>query len=125
MSDKISNVIGGGVGRAVAIKEGDTAPKRKARQLLLASTIAMEEVAGGVSEGYELMVKTAKSQATSFVAKKYGEDAAELARHTAGSAANFGRTALTARRIINVKKIAKSAGKSMVKNAIKESLVKK
>lgn len=124
ISDKISSVIGGGVGRAVAIKEGDTAPKRKARQLLLASTIAMDEVAGGFNEGYELMVKAAKNQATSFVAKKYGEDAAELARHTAGSAANFGRTALTARRIVNVKKIAKSAGKSAIKTAVKNSLMK-
>lgn len=76
------------------------------------------------SEGYELMVTAAKMQATSFVATKYGEDAAELARHTAGSAANFGRTALTARRIVNVKKIAKSAGKSAVKTAVKQSLMK-
>jgi len=125
VSDKISDVIGGGVGRAAAIKEGDSGPKRKARELLLASTIAMDEVAGGVSEGYELMVKAAKAQATTYVATKYGEDAAELARHTAGSAANFGRTALTARRIVNVKKIAKSAGKSAVKTAIKQSLMKK
>lgn len=70
------------------------------------------------------MVTAAKMQATSFVATKYGEDAAELARHTAGSAANFGRTALTARRIVNVKKIAKSAGKSAVKTAVKQSLMK-
>lgn len=124
VSDKISSVIGGGVGRAVAVKEGDSGPKRKARELLLASTIAMDEVSGGVTEGYELMVQAAKAQATSYVSAKYGESAAELARHTAGSAVNFGRTALTARRIVNVKKIAKSAGKSAVKTAIKQSLRK-
>jgi hypothetical protein len=124
VSDKISNVIGGSVGKAVAPKPTDSAGKKKARELLLASTIAMDEVSDGVSEGYELMVQAAKAQATGFVAKKYGEDAAELARHTAGSAANFGRTALTARRIVNVKKIAKSAGKNAVKSAIKNSLTK-
>lgn len=48
VSEKISDVIGGGVGRAVSIKEGDAAPKRKARQLLLASTIAIGEVNEGI-----------------------------------------------------------------------------
>ena len=122
ITDKISDVVGGKVGRAAAIKDGDTASKKKARRLLLASSIAYAEVANGAAEGYEIMVKSAKGQTTSFVAKKYGEEAAELARHTAGAAANFGRTALTARRVVNVKTMAKSAGKQMVKEQIKASL---
>lgn len=125
VSDKISSVIGGGVGRAVAIKEGDSSTKKGARRFLLASTIAFDEVASGATEGYETVVKAAKSQSIAYVSTKYGENAAELARHSAGSAANFGRTALTARRIINVKKIAKSAGKNAVKTAVKQSILKK
>jgi len=122
ISDKISDVVGGKVGRTAAIKEGDTKTKKKARRLLLASSIAYAEVATGASEGYEIMVKSAKAQAVSFVSLKYGEDAGELARHTAGAAANFGSAALTARRVVNVKAIAKTAGKQMVKETIKSSI---
>ena len=122
ISDKISDVVGGKVGRTAAIKDGDTETKKKARRLLLASSIAYAEVASGASEGYEIMVKSAKAQAVSVVSLKYGEDAGELARHTAGAAANFGSAALTARRVVNVKAIAKSAGKQMVKETIKSSI---
>jgi len=122
LSDKISDVVGGKVGRAAAIKDGDRHSKKKARNLLLASFLAYAEVGGGASEGYEIMVKSAQMQATSFVAKKYGVEAAELARHTAGATTNFGRTALTARRVVNVKKLAKSAGKQMVKEGIKTTV---
>jgi len=122
ISGKISDVLGGKVGRAAAMKEGEGSTKKKARSLLMASTIAYGEVGRGASEGYELMVQSAQQQATSFVAKKYGMEAAELVRHTAGAAANFGRAALTARRVVNVKKVVKSAGKQMVKETIKNSL---
>ena len=80
VSDKISNVIGGGVGKAVVPKQSDSASKKKARELLLASTIAFDEVSGGVTEGYELMVQAAKSQATGFVAKKYGEGRCRISK---------------------------------------------
>jgi hypothetical protein len=122
VSDKISDVLGGKVGRATEIKEGDSANKRRARSLLLASTIAYAEVGNGAAEAYELMVTSAKSQATSFVDKKYGKDMAELTRHTAGAVANFGRAALTARRVVDVKKVVKSAAKRRVKEAIKASV---
>lgn len=122
VSEKISDALGGKVGRAAAIREGDSATKKKARSLLLASTLAYAEIGAGAAESYELMVKSAQSQATSFVAKKYGKEAAELARHTAGAAANFGRAALTAQRVVNVKKLVKSAGKQMVKETIKSSI---
>ena len=122
VSEKVSDALGGKVGKAAAIKESDSATKRRARSLLLASTISYGEISYGAAEGYELMVKSAQAQATSFVAKKYGKEAAELARHTAGAAANFGRAALTLQRVVNVKKLVKSAGKQMVKEGIKGSL---
>jgi hypothetical protein len=68
------------------------------------------------------MVKSAQSQAAAYVVIKYGQSAAELCRHTAGAATNFGRAALTARRIVDFKKVMKSAGKTMVKEGIKGSL---
>lgn len=119
VSETISDAVGSKVGKAAAIKEGDTEKKKKARTLLLASSIAYGEIADGASEGYEVVVKSAQDQATSFVAKKYGEEAADVARHTAGATINFGRAALSARRVVSVKKIAKSAGKNMVKETIK------
>lgn len=122
VSGKISDFLGGKLGRAVAIKDHDSARMKKARSLLLASTLAYAEIGNGASEGYEMMVKSAQSQATAYVAKKYGHSAAELCRHTAGAATNFGRAALTARRIVDVKKVMKSAGKTMVKEGIKSSL---
>lgn len=122
VSGKVSDILGGKVGRAAAIKEGDSATRKRARSLLLASTISYAEIGNGASEGYELMVKSAQAQATSFVAKKYGHSAAELCRHTAGAATNFGRAALTARRVVDVKKVVKTAGKQMVKESIKNSI---
>ncbi len=122
VSGKISDFLGGKLGRAVSIRDHDSARMKKARSLLLASTLAYSEIGHGASEGYELMVKSAQSQATAYVAKKYGQSAAELCRHTAGAATNFGRAALTARRIVDVKKVMKSAGKTMVKEGIKGSL---
>ena len=38
----------------------------------------------GALETYEVISKSDQSQATPFVAKKYGKEAAELGRHMAG-----------------------------------------
>lgn len=122
VSGKISDFLGGKIGRAVAVKDNDSARMKKARSLLLASTLSYAEIGSGASEGYELMVKSAQMQATDYVARRYGQSAAELCRHTAGAATNFGRAALTARRIVDVKKVMKSAGKTMVKEGIKTTL---
>lgn len=122
VSDKISGALGGAAGSAAAAKEGDGAVKSAARNLLLASMISYAEIGSGASEAYECMVKEASAQATSYVAKKYGADAAELARHTTGAAANFGRTALTARRVVNVKKLVKSAAKQRLKEEVRSAV---
>ena len=73
----------------------------------------------------DTMVRAAKDQAVAFVATKYGKDAGQLARNTAGATANFGRAALTARRIVDVKKVAKVAGKQAVKQSIKNVVAPK
>lgn len=117
----ISDFLGGGIGRAAAIKKDDSELKKKARALLLASTLSYGELSNGASECYETVVKSAKSQTTAFVAEKYGASAAELCRHTTGAAANFGSAALTARRVVNPKKIVKSAAKAMIKESLNGS----
>ncbi|KAL3827252.1 hypothetical protein ACHAXA_004727 [Cyclostephanos tholiformis] len=118
---KISDFVGERIGKACAIKRGDSATKSKARALLLASTLSYGEMSNGASECYENVVKSAKAQATAFVAAKYGQSAAELCRHTAGAATNFGRTALTARRVVDPKKLIKSVAKHAVKESVKDS----
>ena len=125
VSDKISDVMAKKLVEAVTVKKGDTESQRKARTLLLASTLAYGEISSGAAEGYETMVRAAKDQAVAFVATKYGKDAGQLARNTAGATANFGRAALTARRIVDVKKVAKVAGKQAVKQSIKNVVAPK
>ncbi|KAL3782950.1 hypothetical protein ACHAW5_002731 [Stephanodiscus triporus] len=121
VTGKISDYVGSSIGRACAIKKGDSAYKNKARTLLLASTLSYGEIGNGASECYEKVVKSAQAQATSFVAEKYGQSAAELCRHTAGAATNFGRSALTARRVVDPKKLIKSVAKHAVKESTKEA----
>jgi hypothetical protein len=121
VTGKISDFIGEKLGKACSVKSGDSATKSKARTLLLASVLSYGEIGNGASECYEKVVKSAKSQATAFVAAKYGKSAAELCRHTAGAATNFGRAALTARRVVDPKKLIKSVAKHAVKESIKES----
>jgi len=123
VTGKISDFIGEKLGKACSINSGDSATKSKARTLLLASVLSYGEIGNGASECYEKVVKSAKSQATAFVAAKYGQSAAELCRHTAGAATNFGRAALTARRVVDPKKLIKSVAKHAVKESIKESTI--
>lgn len=122
VSGAISSALGGAAGGALTAKEGDGAVKSMVRNVLLASALGYAEIGNGAAEAYERMVGEAKAQATTYVDKRYGTEAAELARHTTGAAANFGRTALTARRVVNVKKLVKSAVKQRVKEQVKATI---
>jgi len=124
VSDKVSGAAGKAVAKHIKSKNANSNQKeeskkaKKAKQILLTTILAYGEISDGVGEGYNHMSRAAKGQANTFIAKKYGQDAAQLARHTAGATANFGRAALTGRRIINVKNIVKSNAKAMVKEGI-------
>eukprot|EP00566_Odontella_aurita_P015321 CAMPEP_0113528064 /NCGR_PEP_ID=MMETSP0015_2-20120614/1636_1 /TAXON_ID=2838 /ORGANISM="Odontella" /LENGTH=346 /DNA_ID=CAMNT_0000426553 /DNA_START=80 /DNA_END=1117 /DNA_ORIENTATION=- /assembly_acc=CAM_ASM_000160 len=98
ITGKISDTIGGTLSKHTEVNTKDSKTKTKARKLLLASAISYGEVADGAGEGYSIMATQAKKEAVSFVEKKYGRDAADLARHTAGAAVNFSSAALTTRR---------------------------
>lgn len=119
LSDKLSEKVGSSVGKHAVPKGSDSKMKTKARQVLLTLSLAHSEVSDGAREGYNIMTQAAKEETTSFVAAKYGAEAAELARHTTGAVANFGSAALTARRIVNVKKVVKSGVKQMAMQEVK------
>ena len=120
VSDTISNFVGDKLGNAVTGKTTDGQSARSARQILRTSVLAYGEVTDGVSEGYDILARATKREATAYVAVKYGEEAADLARHTLGATINFGKTALTMRRVLNVKKVVSSSAKT----AVKQSLLK-
>lgn len=118
ITGKLSDMIGGSVSKHTTVSEKDSKTKKNVKKFLLASAISYGEVSDGAGEGYSIMAKQAQREAVGFVAKKYGEEAADLARHTAGAAVNFGSAALTARRVVNVKKIVKSSAKKAAMDAI-------
>lgn len=118
VSDSISTVVGEAIGNSVVVQPTDTETTRAARQLLRTSVLAYGEISDGMEEAYETMSRATKKEATACVAVKYGEEAADLTRHTLGATNNFVKTALTCRRILNVKKVAKSSLKSAVKQSV-------
>jgi len=121
ISDKLSKSVGKSIGKRLAVKQNDSSRSKQGKGLVLTSSLCYSEVSDGIGIAYENIVKSAKGEATSFVAKKYGEDAAQLARHTTGATVNFGRTALTARRVVNVKQMVKSNAKHLAKASVKKS----
>jgi len=121
VSDSLSTFVGGAIASTIVEKPKDSENTRVARQLLRTSVIAYGEISDGVGEGFDILSRATKREATACVAVKYGDDAAELTRHTLGATNNFVKTALTCRRILNVKKVAKSS----VKSAVKQSIVGK
>jgi len=118
VSDSISTVVGEAISNSIVIQPTDKETTRAARQLLRTSVLAYGEISDGVEEAYETMSLATKKEATACVAVKYGEEAADLTRHTLGATNNFVKTALTCRRILNVKKVAKSSLKSAVKQSV-------
>ena len=118
VSDSVSNVVGGVVGSVIAEKPTDSKTKSGARQLLRTSAIAYGEISDGVGEGFDVLSRAARREASACVAVKYGQDVADLTRHTLGATNNFVKTALTCRRILDVRKVAKSSVKSAVKQSI-------
>lgn len=121
ISDSISTIVGSAIASTIVEKPKDTDSTRAARQLLRTSVIAYGEISDGVGEGFDILSRATKREATACVAVKYGDEAADLTRHTLGATNNFVKTALTCRRILNVKKVAKSS----VKCAVKQSLAGK
>jgi len=121
VSDSISNMVGSAIASTIVEKPKDTESTRAARQLLRTSVIAYGEISDGVGEGFDILSRATKREATACVAVKYGDEAADLTRHTLGATNNFVKTALTCRRILDVKKVAKSS----VKCAVKQSLTSK
>lgn len=121
VTETVSNVVGGAVANIlIPEREKDGTEKRPSllRSSILTGILSISEVADGVDVGYETLVRSAKREATAYMAHKYGHEAAELTRHTAGATVHFGKAALTARRIISIQSIAKSSTKVAVKKSV-------
>merc|ERR1712038_2056706 len=121
VSDSISGVIGSAISNAVTPKSTDSKRKEKGRSLLLATTKSVVEVLDGISEGCSNLSASMKQESTAYVEAKYGKEAGELARHTAGATINFGEAVLVTQRVINPKSVLKSGVKEAVKKTIEKT----
>jgi len=66
------------------------------------------------------MANAAKEETVEYMNVKYGKDASQLARKTIGASIEFGEAALSARRFLNVKQIAKASAKVALKESLKK-----
>jgi len=107
-SDSISNFVGGLIGSSITEKPDDGTTMRYARQLLRTSLLSFSEICDSVDQSVDILAGTTKREAVACVAVQYGDDAAQLCRHTLGSAVDFGKTYLTVRRVLNIKTVARA-----------------
>lgn len=105
-SDSISNFVGSLIGSSITEKPDDGTTMRYARQLLRTSLLSFGEICDSVDISLDILAGTTKREATACVAVQYGDDAAQLCRHTLGSTVDFCKTYLTVRRVLNIKKVA-------------------
>ena len=63
------------------------------------------------------LLSATRDESVEYASAKYGHDASELARQTYGAAIHFGKAALCARCILNVKEIMKVSAKVALKGA--------
>lgn len=119
VSDTVSNTLGKGLASTIAIRESDGKIKRANKGFIISSALAFSEIAGSVADGYNLVSRAAKDEAVAYMDLKYGHDASELTRQTLGATINFGNTALSARRVLNVRKILTSSATVAIKESFK------
>lgn len=123
VSDKVSDMIGDQIAKHIMSSSSSSGSdsssrmKRNGKRLLLSSSIAYAEISDGFDCAYDTILQTLRMESTEYIEQKYGHDLSELSRHTAGATIYFGKTLLTARRIINVNKMLKTGvEKAVVKN---------
>jgi hypothetical protein len=122
VSDKVSDMIGDQIAKHIMSSsssgsDSSSRMKRNGKRLLLSSSIAYAEISDGFDCAYDTILQTLRMESTEYIEQKYGHDLSELSRHTAGATIHFGKTLLTARRIINVNKMLKTGvEKAVVKN---------
>ena len=121
VSDSITGVMGSAISNAVTPKSTDSKTKEKGRALLLATTKSVCEVLDGIGEGCSKLSTSMKKEGTAYVEAKYGKEAGELARNTAGATIHFTKAVLVTRRVINPKWVLKSGAKQAVKKTIKKT----
>jgi hypothetical protein len=112
VSESVSNFLGILIGCCIAEKPTDGETTRYCRHLLRTTVLSCGEISEGVEEGFDIFARAAKREVTSCVAIHYGRDAADVTRHTLGTSINLIKTAITVRRVLNAKKVARSSIKA-------------
>jgi len=118
---RISKSIGGALATTIHVTENDSKTKRRGKRYLTASALAFSEVSDAVGEGYDELSVATKNEAAEFIAAKYGREAGDFCRQTVGAAVNFGKAALTVRRILDLKCVIKEGAKVAAAETIKNS----
>lgn len=120
VGNSVTNTIGGKMAKFLVIKESDGKIKRINKRFWMTSGLVFSNISNSAAEGYLLLLSATRDEAVEYVTAKYGHDASELARQTFGATIHFGKAALSARRILNVKEIMKESAKIALKGEKKD-----
>mmetsp|Transcript_8189 Transcript_8189/g.24641 ORF Transcript_8189/g.24641 Transcript_8189/m.24641 type:complete len:398 (+) Transcript_8189:139-1332(+) len=115
ISDKLSRHVGDKLVKHVEVKPGDSGLKAKARQLAASALLAYAEVTDSLVSGYTLVMDSTKQESQKYVEKRYGENAKITVGNSTAAVTNVGVSAITARRVLSVRKIVKSNAKYIAK----------
>lgn len=106
VSESISNVLGTMIGTCITEQPTDGEILRYSRQLVRTTVLSCGEVGTSVEESFDIITHATKEEVTSCVALYYGRDAAAFTQHTLGTTINLLKAVITARRVLNAKKVA-------------------
>jgi len=116
----VSNVIGKSMAGTLTLKENDSNFTKNNKKVALSSALVFYNLANSTTAAYRLMANAAREETVEYMNVKYGKDASQLARKTIGASIEFGEAALSARRFLNVKQIAKASAKVALKESLKK-----
>ena len=117
----ISHQAGKVIASKIQIKQKDSKWKQVGKKVVLTSALAMSEIVDGASEGLDILSNAAKKESIAYISDKYGKDAGELARNTFGATYYFGKATLSARRVLDVKKMLEASATEAVKESFQKT----
>jgi hypothetical protein len=106
VSESISNLLGTVIGSCITEQATDGEILRFSRHLVRTTVVSCGEVGTSIEESFDIITHTTKEEVTSCVALYYGRDAANFTQHTLGTVINLIKAVITARRVLNAKKVA-------------------
>jgi|NOAtaT_7_FD_contig_61_936973_length_1637_multi_2_in_0_out_0_1 hypothetical protein len=106
VSESISNLLGTMIGSCITEQPTDGEIIRYSRHLVRTTVVSCGEVGTSIEESFDIITHATKEEVTSCVALYYGRDAATCTQHTLGTVINLLKAVITARRVLNAKKVA-------------------